>query len=158
MVIAPDQRGKNKKKTISPEIIESVKEHINLFPRVPAHYCRKDTEMEYLDSDLNVRLMHKFYLELVQKEKKELVSYATERQYRDIFGSFKLSFDIPKKDQCDECFSYKFATDEEKQKRQEAHDLNLKLKNKTRDLKDKDKQAAIKNPNLCSACFDMDKI
>ena len=65
MVIAPDQRGKNKKKKINPEIIEIIKEHINLFPRVPAHYCRKDSEMQYLDSDLNVRRMYTFYEEWV---------------------------------------------------------------------------------------------
>lgn len=41
--------------------IDFVKEHINSFPRVESHYCRKDTSKLYLPSDLNKAKMYRLY-------------------------------------------------------------------------------------------------
>ena len=103
--VAEDIRGKGNKKSIPPNIIENVKQHINLFPKLPSHYVRKKNKRKYLDESLNIRKMYNFYLEWMSKEKpgEEL---ATQRQYRGVFtGNFDLHFFKPKKDQCDTCFA-----------------------------------------------------
>lgn len=52
-----DGRGKgagNRKPEIDRDIVRN---HINCFPKVPSHYCRADSNCEYLATDLNVEKM-----------------------------------------------------------------------------------------------------
>ena len=37
---------------------DRIRKHINSFPRVPAHYCRKDSVKEYFEAGLNLRKMY----------------------------------------------------------------------------------------------------
>lgn len=62
--VSPDKRGRHNAHpiAITPEKIETVKEHIKLFPRVPSHYCRKDSEREYLERGLSGEKMAKQYV------------------------------------------------------------------------------------------------
>lgn len=41
--------------------INLVKEHINSFPKVESHYCRRDSSKLYLSSDLNKAVMYRLY-------------------------------------------------------------------------------------------------
>jgi hypothetical protein len=64
-VISPDRRGAYQRHQ-SPDKIERnrvVKEHIDLFPKVPSHLCRVKTTKLYLEANLNVSKMHRLYLE-----------------------------------------------------------------------------------------------
>lgn len=45
----------------SDDIKNHVKRHIDSFPRVESHYCRKDTKKQYLAPDLNLSLMYRLY-------------------------------------------------------------------------------------------------
>jgi hypothetical protein len=45
----------------SSENIDHIKNHINLFPRVESHYCRKDSRKLYLSSDLSISKLYDLY-------------------------------------------------------------------------------------------------
>ena len=54
-LVSPDRRGKNISPiTISDHVRAFVKLHIESFPALTSHYCRKRTSRKYLDSNLNV--------------------------------------------------------------------------------------------------------
>lgn len=91
--------------------IHFVKEHINSFPKVTSHYCRKDTSKLYLLSDLNKAKMYRLYKHNFCTENN--ISPVSFYVYSKIFDSFEpqLSFFIPKKDQCFLCNAYYAATD-----------------------------------------------
>ena len=47
--VVPDQRGKKEPpQKIDIETRNKVVEHLNCFPKVPSHYTRKDTTLNYI--------------------------------------------------------------------------------------------------------------
>lgn len=63
-------------------------------PVVDSHYTRQNTQKQYLESDLSISKMYRFYQEWVKEELITVMAQnATLRQYTDIFNnSFNLSF------------------------------------------------------------------
>lgn len=59
-----DKRGRKApgNKTSS-KIIADIKAHIQSFPVMESHYCRKSTKREYLDSNLSITKMYALYVE-----------------------------------------------------------------------------------------------
>ena len=56
--VSPDRRGKNTSpNTISVHVRAFVKLHMESFPELESHYCRKRTLRKYVDSNLNVTKM-----------------------------------------------------------------------------------------------------
>lgn len=139
-IILPDKRGHHPPGVKKPE--ESrlyVKEHINSFPRVPSHYCQKDTSYEYLPGDLNISKMYKLYK---IKCNEDGVTPEKSSYYRNVFhAEFKIKFHIPRKDMCDQCFRFSHLTDEEKEAQgelQKAHlNRNVLAKQMKEDIKEK---------------------
>jgi hypothetical protein len=162
-VISPDKRGSHhNRSTVIPEATKlSIRDHINLYPRVPSHFCRQDNQREYLAEDLTVSKMHAQYL-LWMSSQGGQVKAASERQYRDYFNSeFNLGFHQPKKDQCDLCFKYNNANQAEKAKLQEIYDKHQADKAIVRDLKARDVKYARQQkgrPTLCTATFDLQQV
>jgi len=160
-VIEPDLRGKhsNRPHVISTTVTDLIKEHIAMFPTIESHYRRATSQKEYLDADLCISKMHRFYLDWV-KDKTLCVKAqnATLRQYTDIFNTYNLSFFKPKKDLCDKCEQYKLASEEEKLILQPSHEEHLKNKNIARENKNLDKQRAANDSELCVAVFDLEKV
>lgn len=124
-IVSPDRRGKNSKRPmpIDLKIKESVRNHIEIIPRMPSHYCRSTSSKEYLTEEIqSVSKMYDLYKEWML-ESFSNQPIATVRQYRDIFNSeYNISFFVAKKDQCDDCFTYKNANEEEKVILQDEHD------------------------------------
>lgn len=90
-----------------------------------------------------------------------LTSIATEHRYRHIFNTeFNLSFHHPKKDQCDECASFKFLTNEEKEipKFKDKYNEHIRTKNLARLLMNTDKTAATNDLSILCATFDLQKV
>jgi hypothetical protein len=56
-------KRKGGKERIGPETRQAIRDHINMFERMPSHYCRKDTQKEYLESTLTLQKMDGLYLE-----------------------------------------------------------------------------------------------
>lgn len=107
-VILEDQRGshKNRPHIISREVTVCIKQHISMFPAVNSHYTRKDSKKQYLESDLSIAKMYRFYLEWAKTQNtiSEKAQMATLRQFTDMFYEyFNLSFFKQKKDLCDVC-------------------------------------------------------
>lgn len=155
-----DMRGKHNTRPnkVDVDVKQSVRGHIKMFPLVPSHYIRKDSNKMYLEEGLSIQKMYRLYLEYAKDN--TISTVATSRQYRDIFNEeFNISFFKPKKDQCDVCCAYNNLTDSMKspevQKQYEDH-----IKNKTiaRELKDADKLLAVDDKTLCVACFDLQKV
>lgn len=72
------------------EIRKAVLTHIEKFPRVESHYCRKDSQKQYLHPDLNACTMHRMYL--AEGNPKVSLSF-----YQKLIYGLNLSFHKPKK-------------------------------------------------------------
>lgn len=69
---------------------ETVRQHINSFPRVEAHYCRKDTKKEYLDSELSLAEMYMLYKVTVDKS-----------LFTDLFSTLSLIWNFSNQERID---------------------------------------------------------
>nr|CAH7750558.1 unnamed protein product [Callosobruchus chinensis] len=54
------------------KIRQNISNHINLFPKVESHYCRKSTTKEYLHSDLSIPKMYSMYLKKMKVNQLEV--------------------------------------------------------------------------------------
>jgi len=70
-----------------------VKEHIKSFPTVESHYCRKDTQRQYLDSKLTVNRMYSDYSLYVGKCKDEF-----DDSYKPVSASSSSKTDLKMKE------------------------------------------------------------
>ena len=94
-------RGKHTKKVIPEDQKDFVREHIQSFPRIESHYCRKNTNKEYLESSLTLQKMYDMYCVKCEEQNKSPVKQS---MYRNIFNKeFNIDFHQPKKDRCDIC-------------------------------------------------------
>lgn len=131
------QWGQSANNTVSEEILEGIRAHINSLPRVKSHYNRANTKKEYLPEGLNLFIL---YEEYVKKCTSNCVKPAKIHLYRQIFNNeFNIAFHTPKKDRCDTCEAMKMANnpiDEEKRN----YEKHLKGKEETKTERDKDRK------------------
>lgn len=81
----------------------------------------------YLSTDLSVAKMLQLYLEKCSKE--EIVSPISLSMYRHIFNTrFNIAFHKPIKDQCDLCYAFKNASEDEKQKPQVIYNNHIQTR------------------------------
>ncbi|XP_034244966.1 uncharacterized protein LOC117647355 [Thrips palmi] len=68
---SPSKQGKHSKRgnATKPEVKESVREHIRMFPKVESHYIRKDSTKEYVEEGWTVAKMHRAYLKWMEGKK-----------------------------------------------------------------------------------------
>lgn len=97
-----------------------VREHIDSYPTMESHYCRRDSTKKYLSPELNLSKMYRMYKNEFCREKS--VEPVSKFVYEKIFHDYepRLDFYIPKKDQCFQCNAYNNAMD--KSTLQEEHD------------------------------------
>lgn len=159
-VLVPDQRGKhsNHPVKLTDSLKNSVCDHIKSLQPVESHYTRQRSSKLYLDGDLNFHKLFKMYNEWLQAHTYENKA-ETERQYRDIANeNFKLSFYVPKKDQCDQCHIFRNigSPTEQQTADHESHVANKKL---ARQLMKSDKNESINSKGrVVTATFDFQKI
>lgn len=93
----PLMHGKHTKKVLDERLKQEVRDHINKFPRMESHYCRKSTKKQYLDPGLNLTQMYRLYA--TESDNPLKIS-----AYRNIFDyEFNLAFFHSKKDRCEKC-------------------------------------------------------
>ena len=75
--IGKDNRGGRRalQKANDLQLKESVESHLNSFPRVDAHYCRKDSSKQYLYPGLTLMQMHDMYASQQKMLGKPAASY-----------------------------------------------------------------------------------
>lgn len=132
------------------------KKHIDSFPRMEAHYSRRDTKKFYLAADLNISVMYRSYVETYCKEEK--ISPISISVYRKIFNSYEpqLSFHVPKKDQCSSCNLYYNSTD--KTDLEESWQMHKRREREAMEMKDADKKKALEDPTYRAISFDLEAI
>ena len=153
-----DKKGKSTKRPnmVAESKTASLIEHINLFPRMPSHYTRKDSSREYLEETLSISNMYSLYIEWAKENDKNI---ATKHHYTDIFNNqFNIEFFKPKKDCCDKCEGYENATIDGKISLEEKYQSHRANKERARELKEMDKKEASKYPTTSVICFDFEKI
>ncbi|KAK3919936.1 Dihydroxy-acid dehydratase [Frankliniella fusca] len=160
--VSPDKRGGFKKRTseLNAAKVDSVKEHVNLFPRIPSHYCRKRTKREYLEKGLTIAKMARLYQKWAEEKNLPRNAVATQRQYRDILNSnFNLGFFKPKKDQCSLCaiMGNKSNTRQIREEKKAAWVAHVKNKEKARALKAKDVAESMTDKTVVACSFDLQK-
>ena len=154
-----DNRGRHTPANKIPEYkLQKVREHIESFPVVDAHYTRKDSNRRFLGHDLNITKMYELYKNERQEEGDEEVTLS---MYRHIFNhEYNFSFHVPKKDQCNLCTKYHrsmadgSATDE----LQQQYAIHQARKTTAREEKERDKQLAKANTNIYAATFDLQAV
>lgn len=107
-----DKRGVATKGRLPEDVKDTIREHINKFPRVPGHYCRANTQKEYLEFGLNMSKMYQLFVEYCKEVHK---TPAKKWLYTKIFNEeFNISFHTPKKDQCDTCCEFTMQSKDKK--------------------------------------------
>ena len=132
-------------------IRDLVKTHIDRFPRAESHYCRADTNMQYLSSELNLSMMHQMYQK--SQDAENSVSFA---YYSRCFKTMNLRFLKPKKDLYGICESFRRGSEEEKEKQRETYEKHIQEKTKVRDIKEKLKNRH--NDQMLVASFDLQQV
>ncbi|KAJ8019349.1 hypothetical protein HOLleu_42112 [Holothuria leucospilota] len=122
--------------------------HIDKFPRMESHYCRKKTSYEYLSPELNVAVMYRLYEKECARDGREVASMAL---YRSVFNSQKLKFHVPKKDLCGLCDTYNRGNAVERNAIQAKYDRHITEKQAVRQLKEELKLKAKDNPQFVVA-------
>lgn len=121
-------------------------EWFNSLPKMPSHYCRKDTKKQYFETVFQSKVqLYKEYLKHCDISGQEKLSYAI---FDQIFCDLNLSLYQPKKDCCDTCSAF-----EVKNIDQDVYALHIERKNLAREEKGKDKEDAI---NFKNYTFTMD--
>jgi len=130
-----DQRGRtlgtNK---LNDTVVRKAIEHIDSFPRVPAHWCRANTKKEYLEATLTKENMFRLYLERCKEEGDIPVSKTI---YMEILIKKNIGFHSPKKDSC-WCVFFHELSEEEQELKKSKYEDHIAMKNLAKDEKDRD--------------------
>ncbi|KAL4153193.1 hypothetical protein QTP88_001026 [Uroleucon formosanum] len=152
-----DARGKSAAvNKVSNERRVEVIHFIKKFPTSTSHYSRhKNLNKNYLRSNLNISIMYNLY----KQEHNDPVSMYVFRQIFD--QDFNLSFHPPVFDSCKKCDIFitkiKTASEEDKVKLNEEHELHLRKAEAARNGMDSDVQAAKTDNQTTVIAFDLMK-
>lgn len=137
-ILRPELRGKHKNHaTVSEDVKNSIRNHINSIPRMESHYCRSQTKKEYIEGSKTVAELYRDYKTSCQEQN---IPYSNYLMYYGIFNNeFNLAFFNPKKDQCELCLVFLNANANEKIELKEKYDTHLREKELSRIEKEKDK-------------------
>nr|CAH7767349.1 unnamed protein product [Callosobruchus chinensis] len=153
-----DKRGSKTSTRIKEEKRKVIRDHINMFPRVPSHYCRNSSSREYLERSLSLSKMYDLYIEYCSEN--NLIPEKKWLYYHIFNNEFNIGFHKPKKDLCDICTEY----DLKKQEGTLADDLQEKYRTHiegkltAREEKLNDVNACKEDETMALMCFDMQSV
>ncbi|KAK7102050.1 hypothetical protein V1264_020337 [Littorina saxatilis] len=122
------QNKTNEKSAVARMFIEQL-------PKVPSHYCRKDSKKLYLETIIQSKThLYKLFKEFCDENGQQRVSRAT--LMREL-KAMNIAIFKPRKDQCNLCLSYKYG-----QVSKEEYDTHIKRKVEAQTEKKLDKRIA----------------
>jgi hypothetical protein len=144
-IVAPVRKvGSGGKNRTTDELLESVRKHINKYPRMDSHYRRAESQCEYLEPGLSLKKMYKQYCSEMNDSKPVKIHI-----YRKIFNyEFNIRFHHPLNDQCATCTSFELlikamgTVSAEEQKKQDDH---ISRKDEARQIRNNDKTQTAEN-------------
>lgn len=153
-----DHRGTTTSLRIKDKKRQEIRDHIEMFPRVPSHYCRSSSSREYLERSLSLSKMYDLYLEYCREnnltsEKKWL--------YCQVFNEeYNIGFHKPKKDLCDICSEYDLRKQENivSGDLEEKYRKHIEAKLSAREEKLKDVNISKGDESTVLMCFDMQSV
>ena len=150
-----DKRGKHENHVNKSVAEEAVVAHISKFKTVDSHYVRQTAKAQYLPEELNVKEMHRMYVE----DHNGVGNVENYKFYHSIFKQrFNLKFQRNKKDQCDKCEGFRNTPVENKTADMIIdHDKHIDEKDSAGDLKAEMKRLG-ENDNVVSSAFDLEKV
>ena len=145
--------GKHVKKRLPEESKQVVRDHINLFPRIEAHYSRKKTHKEYMEGSLNIGRMYDLYKIYCDEN---VSPPAKEHMYRYIFNhEFNIEFQKPKKDLCDTCYEYRNIVNASNEQT-DSYNKHIKSRNDTKTECENDRQNV--DSKTAIVCIDLENV
>lgn len=120
-------------------------------PKMPSHYCRKETTKLYLEPFFRKYsdLYNEYLADCKRKDKPSMSRTA----FMEEVESKNIAIFKPRKDMCDICFAYEKGNLEES--KYEAH---RKKKRAAQDEKERDKEAAKSEKGLLVLCMDVQRV
>jgi hypothetical protein len=150
--------GKKPSNKTTDEQEQGVNSHINSFPKMDPHYCRRDSTKQYLSPDLNIRKMFHLYKTdfCVRQNIVNPVSYT---KYRNIFTSqYNLKCFVPKKDQCTQCNAYNNGNAEYKENIKPTWEAHKQREKESLDGKAMDKSKSHDDQSFKAITFDLQAV
>ena len=133
-----------------------IKRHIESFPTVESHYCRKKTTRKYLAPTLTVPEMYRLYK--INRENEGASKIASLTSYRYIFNNeYSLSFHKPKKDRCTTCSV--FDKNENKSEMDKIENAKHREEaDEVRKYRDAVKKEAQEDCSVAAGTFDLEEV
>src|SRR5271156_4000300 len=82
---AGQRSGTVSSKKLSNVALQLVMDHINLFPRMQSHYCRKSSSKEYLEIHLSIPKMYELYVKWAEAKCVAVGDRVKQSMYKHIF-------------------------------------------------------------------------
>lgn len=153
-ILSPDKRGRHIPGNKDEGRINFANEHIDSFPAVPSHWCRKDTKKIYLESILNREKMYDLYKQHCSDNDQAPLSKTT---YKELLIKKNIEFHKPRKDQC-WCHRFEQLPEEEKAEKQQEYDIHIRRKKEAMKEKDNDGTKAKEDPTFLCVNFDLEAV
>lgn len=152
---SPDKRGRHPpgiKHTDDRN--EFADHHIDSFPAVPSHWCRKDSKKIYLESKLNKEKMYDLYKIHCSQHNKPIICKTA---YKELLIKKNIGFLRPKKDLC-WCHKFEDLPEEEQLKRMEEFEEHVNRKEYANAEKRNDIALAKTNKMMQVCTFDFEAV
>ncbi|KAJ8883533.1 hypothetical protein PR048_015377 [Dryococelus australis] len=154
-IVEKDGRGRhgNCGRAVEPDLKAFIRELIESFPTLDAHYCRELIQKKvYLrESEFGYNVHDTKCMEVERP-------YGKQHMYESIFNTeYNISFQQPKKDQCSRCEPFKNLNEEDKLEHKELFYIHKLEKELSRNGKELDIHMASEN-NTQVVCFDMQAV
>lgn len=153
-----DLRGKAAPPHKTPQYkLSQVEKHIKSFPAYKSHYSRRDTNINYLPSHLNITTMYDLYREEYPDNPVSINIYSR------VFHTMNLKFKKPKIDTCTKCDTLNAKikcaeNDTEKDQFRKELEDHQKTADDAYDSKKKDKQMGLEDKKYLTFAFDLQQV
>ena len=146
------RRGKTPSNAIDKSVKDKVREHISSIPRVESHYCRRESNKEYVAGNLSIQLCYEKYVAKCVEENLPKVKLS---MYTSIFNNeFNIEFHALKKDRCDICESFKHLHDIATAEQKTKYKSHIESREATKQERTSDRE----NKDQCVICFDLQNV